>query len=57
MVRQSACEHDIVNYGVVGGSGLDVVEQCGVCGERITHDSPKTIADKEAKKSRRRSKR
>jgi hypothetical protein len=49
MALESACEHDIVNYGVVGGDGLDVVEQCGVCGERITSESPKTKLENEIK--------
>ena len=49
MARVSECEHDISNYRVVGGDGLDVVESCGVCGERITHESPKTAFEREIK--------
>ena len=49
MTRQSECEHDIANYRVVGGDGLDVVEACGVCGERITSESPRTKLENEIK--------
>ena len=49
MTRESNCEHDIGFYRVVGGDGLDVVEACGECGERITSESPKTVALREEK--------
>ena len=49
MTRESACEHDIGFYRVVGGDGLDVVEACGECGERITSESPKTKFEREVK--------
>lgn len=52
MARESECEHDIANYRVVGGDGLDVVEACGVCGEQIVNESPKTKLENEIKEEK-----
>ena len=52
MARQSECEHDIGFYRVVGGDGLDVVEACSECGERITSESPKTRFEREAQEEK-----
>lgn len=49
MVRESECEHDIGVYRIVGGNGLDVVEECSDCGTRITSESPKTKFENEIK--------
>lgn len=47
MARQSECEHDILVYRIIGGSGLDVTEECSECGTRITNESPKTKFNRE----------
>ncbi len=49
MVRESECEHDIGVYRIVGGNGLDVVEECSDCGTRIISESPKTQFENQIK--------
>lgn len=42
MARETECEHNIDFYRIVGGDGLDVVEQCSECGAQIINQSPKS---------------
>lgn len=56
MARQSECEHDIGIYRIIGGSGLDVTEECSECGTRITNESPKTKFNREKQEEKKQAK-